>query len=154
MILPLLEEGELYKSIDLSKPWNDPANAKAFESSPYVFRCPSADTPENHTTYLGLVGETHALLPTDGRILKDFTDGTQNTALVIDTNPKRAVHWMSPHDTNGDYLVNLANESEFAHQGGVQILFADGSVQFVGQETLPEQLRGLSTVAGEDAILE
>src|SRR5262249_28110992 len=37
LILPFLEEEKLYESIDLSKPWNDPANAKAFNThmSPY-----------------------------------------------------------------------------------------------------------------------
>src|SRR5690349_18772074 len=29
LILPYLEQEPLYKTIDLSKPWNDPANAKA-----------------------------------------------------------------------------------------------------------------------------
>ena len=37
------------------------------------------------------------------------------------------------------------------HLGGVQVAFADGSVHFVEIETLPEKLRGLSTIAGEDA---
>src|SRR5262245_49759347 len=31
LILPYLEQEKLYQSIDLSKPWNDPANAQARE---------------------------------------------------------------------------------------------------------------------------
>ena len=33
LILPYLDQESLYQTIDLSKPWNDPANAKALETS-------------------------------------------------------------------------------------------------------------------------
>src|SRR5436190_1151666 len=42
LILPYLEQEPLYRTIDLSKPWDDPANAKALETKLPVFRCPEA----------------------------------------------------------------------------------------------------------------
>ncbi|MEZ6081865.1 MAG: DUF1559 domain-containing protein [Pirellulaceae bacterium] len=39
LILPFLEQNALYDSIDLSKPWDDPANAKAYASSVPVYHC-------------------------------------------------------------------------------------------------------------------
>ena len=33
LILPYLEQESLYQTIDLSKPWNDPANARAVETA-------------------------------------------------------------------------------------------------------------------------
>src|SRR5918997_1599426 len=40
LILPYLEQEPLYRAIDLSKPWNDPANARALETTLLVFGCP------------------------------------------------------------------------------------------------------------------
>ena len=40
LILPYLEQEPLYQTIDLSKPWNDPANAKALETAASRFSLP------------------------------------------------------------------------------------------------------------------
>src|SRR5262249_51846003 len=55
LILPYLEQESLYQTIDLAKPWNDPANAKALKTIPSVFRCPEMAGPQNTTTYLAIV---------------------------------------------------------------------------------------------------
>jgi hypothetical protein len=41
LILPYLEHSSLYDSIDLSKPWDAPANAKAYVTDIPVYHCPS-----------------------------------------------------------------------------------------------------------------
>ncbi|MEZ6119345.1 MAG: DUF1559 domain-containing protein [Pirellulaceae bacterium] len=43
LILPFLEEQALYDSIDLTKPWDHPDNAAAYETRVPIFECPSAD---------------------------------------------------------------------------------------------------------------
>ncbi len=55
LILPFLGQTELYKKIDLSKPWDDPANAEACKTEVAVFHCSADETPRNHTTYLASV---------------------------------------------------------------------------------------------------
>src|SRR4029077_3708459 len=55
LILPYLEQGPLYQTIDLSKPWDDPANAKANETLVPVFRCLESVGAQNKTTYLAIV---------------------------------------------------------------------------------------------------
>ena len=107
-----------------------------------------AHIPVTHTTYLGLVGETHAFHPTEARTIDDFSDGVTHTGVVIEVLPSDAVHWMSPDDTDGDYLIGLTEESQTSHSGGGYVLFADGAVHFVSQETPLDELRGLSTIAG------
>jgi len=37
LILPYLDQQQLYTTIDLSKPWNDPANAEAFKTTVHVY---------------------------------------------------------------------------------------------------------------------
>ena len=63
LILPYLEQSSLYQTIDLSKPWNDPANAKAYNTPLSVFRCPEQVGPPNTTTYLAVVGPQRLLSP-------------------------------------------------------------------------------------------
>ena len=55
LILPYIEEQTLYKSIDLTKSWDDPANAKARETEVPAYRCPATNCEKDHTTYLASV---------------------------------------------------------------------------------------------------
>ena len=48
LILAYLEQEPLYKTIDLSKPWNDPANAKALETFVPIFRMPCGGRATEH----------------------------------------------------------------------------------------------------------
>src|SRR3954471_11332404 len=74
LILPYLEQGPLYRTIDLSKPWNDPANAKALGTSLSAFRCPEAVGPRNTTTYLAIVAPDGCLIPGESRRLAEIKD--------------------------------------------------------------------------------
>ncbi len=85
LILPYLEQEPLYQMIDLSKPWNDPANAKALETSLPVFRCPEAVGPRNTTTYLAIVGPNGCLIPKESRRLAEITDASR-----VDTHGDRS----------------------------------------------------------------
>jgi type II secretory pathway pseudopilin PulG len=65
LILPYLERKQLYESIDLSKPWNDPANAAALKTGISEFRCPAADCPANQTRTWPSLRRTAAFAPTN-----------------------------------------------------------------------------------------
>ncbi len=56
LILPYMGESHLYNTIDLTKPWDDPENAAAFETILLVYCCPSArEGEDNRTSYLAIV---------------------------------------------------------------------------------------------------
>ena len=55
LILPYLEQQLLYDKIDLSKPWDDPANQVAYDTHLPAYRCPSVDLPPGRTTYLAIL---------------------------------------------------------------------------------------------------
>ena len=74
LILPYLEQHTLYRMIDLSKPWNDPANAKVLETVVPVYSCPAATGPLNTTTYLAIVAPDGCFMPTKSRCLAEITD--------------------------------------------------------------------------------
>lgn len=150
LILPYMEESALYAKINFSKAWNDPANEKAFRSSVWAYRCPSSEYAANQTTYLAVVGEHNCLLAESARKLKDVVDGLNNTAMVFETEPSKAVHWMCPEDASEDVFVAADPKSKTAHQHGRNACMADGSVQFLSLNISKNVLRGLATIDGHE----
>ena len=154
LILPYLDQKPLYDSIDLSKPWNDPANAEAYATHLSAYVCPSTDMPDGYTTYLALVGPDCAFQAAQPQQLRDMQDGTSNTVLVIDASPIAAVHWMDPTDSANDFFLNVTDGTVLSHAGGFHALLGDGTVRFL-PETLPQETRrALSTIAGGEEIGE
>ena len=154
LILPYLNQKPLYDRIDLSKPWNDPANAEAFHSHIPQYHCPSDDGPANHTTYLAIVGENHSFHPVEPRRLSEISDSRMETLLVIEAGPSQAVHWMAPMDADEGMLLSISPTAELPHAGGFQALLADGSVYFLQADTPAETRRALASIAGKESVGE
>jgi hypothetical protein len=154
LILPGLEQKALYDKIDLSKPWNHPANAEAFKTTPHVFRCPSSDLLPTFTSYLAVAGENSCFHRSSPRSISEITDGTSNTLIVIEVPPKHAVHWMSPQDADEPMILSISNNDELAHTGGVQGALADGSIRFLSATIAPETRRALITRNGNEPLGE
>jgi len=154
LILPWIEQVNLYNSIDLSKPWDDPANAEALNTVPQVYRCPSVALPPGLTSYLGIVGTNACFHPTAPRAFSEMTDGTSETLMVIEVAQEQAVPWMAPQDASEEMVLNFGNDGKLAHTGGTQAALADGSVRFLSVSVSPEILRALISIAGNDRVGE
>ena len=137
LILPFFERSSLYESLDLSKPWNDPANSVAPNLDVRYYRCPSheEELPAFHTTYLGIAGELHAFHPTRGRTIDEFGDRFGDTGMVLEVAIDDAVHWMSPKDIDGSYLTGVTEEFNFPHDHGMHLGIADGRCRLLGAKT-------------------
>jgi hypothetical protein len=153
LILPFMEQRELYKTIDLSKPWDDPANKTAFEASIPPYRCPSVDCPATHTTYLAVVAPGGCFRPARPRELPEITDDRDLTLMVIEVAAERAVHWMSPTDAGESEIVNLGTVTKLPHPSVVQAVTASGSVLLVGANSKQDKLRALISIAGNDDVI-
>ncbi|MBC8290576.1 MAG: DUF1559 domain-containing protein [Planctomycetes bacterium] len=153
LILPYLDQQQLYESIDLSKPWNDPVNTEARSARISRYSCPSADGPAGHTTYMAMVGPRCAFRAAPQQ-LREITDGPSNTVLVIDASPAQSVHWMEPADSATAFFLKFGEKSDLSHSGGIQSVLADGTVRFL-PATLPGKTRqAMSTIAGGENISE
>ncbi len=152
LILPYLEQQALYNTIDLSKPWNHPANSKAFKTQLSIYRCPASELPPSYTTYLGSIGENSCLHPTKPRPFSEITDGTSNTLMVVEFPNEYAVHWMSPFDADEDMILGIASLGTLAHSGGTQTALADGSVHYFSNEVTTDVLQALTTIAQDDRV--
>ena len=150
LILPYLDEQALYEAIDLSKSWNDPANANAFNTELLVYRCPSASTQPNQTTYMAIVGSNSCFRRGLPRLFADITDGTSSTLMLIEVPSESAVPWMSPQDTDERFVLGFGPASDLPHTGGTQAAFADGSIRFL-EATMPSDARrAMISIAGDD----
>jgi len=130
LILPFIDENELYESIDLTKPWDDPANRHAHDKCPKILRCPAARLKPGFTNYLGNAWDQGALVPQTGRTILDFKDGLSNSILLFEVRPDQAVPWMSPQD--GDYetlIQTLTGQHKLPHPQLVNFAVTDGSTE-------------------------
>lgn len=152
VILPFLDQKDLYESIDLTKPWNDPVNAEAFATQVHAFSCPSAELDTGFTTYQALVGSEYAFQPGQQNEIRDFTDGTSDTVLVIDASPSIAVHWMEPSDPGVHFFLNFGEDSETPHPTGLHVLFADGTPKYITANVPRETRKAVSTINGGETI--
>jgi prepilin-type processing-associated H-X9-DG protein len=152
LILPYLEEERLYQTIDLSKPWSDPANAKALDTNLRVFRCPVSAGPPNKTTYLAISGPNGGLLPKESRRLADITDAHDSTIMVIEASEENAVPWMAPVDADETLVMNLGPTTKLHHAGGMNAGFVDGSVRFLKTSTPAMVRRALMSISGNENV--
>jgi prepilin-type processing-associated H-X9-DG protein len=150
LILPYLEHEALYRTIDLSKPWNDPANARALETSLPVFRCPEAAGLRDTTTYLAIAQPGGCLIPGEPRRLAEITDGPAATLMVIEAGEENAVPWMAPADADESLVMSLGPTTRLHHAGGMNACFVDGNVTFLKAGTPAVVRRALMTISGED----
>jgi hypothetical protein len=143
LLLPHLDQEPLYREFHLDEPWDSEHNRALVERMPEVFRSPLAKlkTPGN-TTYLAPRAEGTILDGGEAVSLRDITDGTSNTILIVEADDDRSVLWTQPDDLPLD--LNRPQAGLGGLLGGRFLAaIADGSVQMLQVDADQEQLRRL-----------
>ncbi|MBI1345688.1 DUF1559 domain-containing protein [bacterium] len=154
LILPYIDQAALYKTIDLTKPWDDPVNAAASEKNIYGYACPSANVTSPKTTYM-VISTPDSIFPgAEARKLEDTTDGTSQTLMVIEVPGEQAIEWMSPYDADATVLEDFMVVSKNSHTGGRHGLLADGAVRFISENIDRKVLEAAFTIAAGDTAGE
>ncbi|HVC94394.1 MAG TPA: DUF1559 domain-containing protein [Pirellulales bacterium] len=156
LLLPYLEEGELYDQYRLDEPWDGPNNSQLSDLMPDVFRCPSDPAgPGSTTTDYAVVNGAGALFDGDKPCpLGAIRDGMSNTLLVVEASGA-GIHWMEPRDLDFAQMqcvIDGPGGIEIAghHPGGAVVGFADGSARSLQSSVPPTVVRGLITRAGDE----
>jgi hypothetical protein len=144
-ILPYLDEIDLYKQFDLTKPWDDPQNMKLIPKMPKVFVVPGVEAKEGMTHYRTLVGPGTLLNPVkgpDGKLQTKYSlfnapDGTSNVIIFVEA--KEPTIWTKPDDLPFDPKLPLPKFG--VSPGGFQAAFADGSVRWIPANVTEKALR-------------
>jgi prepilin-type processing-associated H-X9-DG protein len=159
VLLPYMDDVELaFDRFRLDEPWDSPNNSKLLENAPHCFVTSFDDGP-GMTRYQVLVGPGTAFgLPGQNWTLPnaDLQDGMPGPLLVVEAN--QPVPWSKPADLVYDPNKPMAGFStlfsepvhflcrEIGRTPGFNALFADGSVEFIPDQTDETTIRRL--VAG------
>jgi prepilin-type processing-associated H-X9-DG protein len=154
LILPFNEQKALYDKIDLSKPWDDPANREANKARVPSYDCPSTEYPTGHTAYLAVVAPNGCFNGSEARTIAEITDATASTLLVIEVDAEHAVPWMSPQDASEQLILSLGKAERRPHPSGFQAAFVDGHVQLLLGDISAATLRALISINGNDVVDE
>ena len=154
LILPFLEQKELYDEFHLNEPWDSPHNKALIAKMPKTYVCPSADpklAAEGKTAYLTPRAKESVFPGAMGVKIAEITDGTSNTILVVDAADSKAVTWTKPDDwetTEKDPWNGLLGH----HLDGINACFADGAVRFLKMSIDPTMLWAIITKNGGEVI--
>lgn len=156
LVLPFLEQRELYEAYSFAEPWNGPNNSKLTTRMPSLFTF--AGTFESgkstSTNFVAITGPATVWPPGTGMIQSDIGDGSSNTIQFAEYNGP-AIHWMSPEDlefaTMSFVLGDPAGiDSQYLEPA---VGMADGAVQRLSAEISPEELRAMCTANGNESEL-
>jgi hypothetical protein len=156
LILPYLDEDELYDQFDKTKAWDDPANKAVSDSMVKVFRSPLDDeVEENGTSYIGIVGR-NTMFPTgSGRKSTEVLDGTYSTIMVLEVKGF-AGSWAEPIDPKLNQFsgVNIIGEDEgqlhpAQANGAVLVGYADGMVRQLNASAAARVIQPVAITVGD-----
>jgi type II secretory pathway pseudopilin PulG len=149
LLLPFIEQDDLYKQFDLTQAWDSPQNRALSDISIPVFQDPSSvDQTPGRTDYL-LVTGTGTIFES-GKTVRhaDIVDGSSNTLMVIEVR-SGGVRWAEPRDVDISQPMALPQGN---HPNGNLAAFADGSVRFLSKNVNPTLIRQLSTRNGKESV--
>lgn len=156
LILPYMQEQNLYDQYNFDEPWDSPNNLRVAEMMPRVYQCPSDPVMGTTTDYMVIVGKE---TPFDGAKPSKFdeiSDGTSNTIMVIEVKGSN-VKWTEPKDIDyatSSFTVFKGPKGDIGsnHGSGVGAAMCDGSVRFLSRDTPPGTVRSFATKAGEERL--
>lgn len=152
VILPYLDQNQLYQSVDLTKAWDDDSNKLLEEAFLATYRCPAANIRRAQTTYLAVVTPQSVIRAPQSLSKSEIKDGPSKTMVVMEVPDTQAVPWMSPSDADEETVLSIKRSTRTAHQQGMTILMADGTVRFLPSDLAAEVRKAMITAAGNDTV--
>ena len=153
LVLPYIDQDELFKEFHLDEPWDSPHNVALLPRMPGAYAPPSGKAwkvPPHHTVCKVFVGRGAAFEGREGLNLHaDFPDGTSNTFLVVEAGAP--VPWTKPEDLPFDPDGPLPDLHGLFHDM-FRAGMADGSVRHVTVDTDETTLRGAITRHGGEIL--
>jgi hypothetical protein len=152
LILPYLDQNDLYKQFKLDEAWDSDHNKTLIAKMPKVYAMPLPSTAKaNETYYRAFVGNGAALdLLTGPKYPADFADGTSNTVLVV--TAKDAVPWSKPDDLAFDPDKDMTKLLGFFHGDLCMVGMADGSARGLSKKISKTTLHGAITRNGGEVL--
>ncbi len=142
-VLPYLDQQGLYDQFHLDEAWDSPHNKTLIAKMPDIYETGNITTEQRKqgmTTFLVPVGPKTVFAQSEGVRIRDITDGTSNTIMIVDASKEKATIWTKPDDLPFDPEQPWLN----LDQGGpkqFRATFCDGSVRRLDESTKLANLR-------------
>ncbi len=168
-ILPYLDQAAMYGAFDLESGWDDQDELLTQTIIPTYVNpsMVSGEAEGGRIDYLGVAGigrnapELEQGHPDAGIFgynrrtrIRDILDGTSNTMMVADA--VEPVPYVQGHLTirgfSEEPYINGPDGFGSHHPGGMQVLMADGSVQFISEWVDPAVIEAMATISGGEDI--
>lgn len=151
LLLPYIEQDDLYHEFHLDEPWDSPHNIRLLERMPATYAAPPGKRSRlsaNHTVIHVFVGPGTTFEGPGGVSYKDFPDGTPNTFLLVEAGDP--VPWTKPEDIA--YAADQPIRLPGLFHDGFRAAMADGSVRFVRKTVSEARLRAAITRNGGESV--
>jgi hypothetical protein len=148
-ILPYINQQALYSRFKLNEPWDSPHNRQLIRLMPPTYANPNLPSG-GVTNYLAVVG-TDSVVSTTGVNVRQITDGTSRTVVLVEVDANRAVPWTKPVDHEikaTDPKAGLGG----LRPGGFHVSMADGRVVFVPISVDSKYIQALATKSGGEVV--
>jgi hypothetical protein len=144
LILPHVEQQELYKQIRLDEPWDSEYNRQFHDQMPHYYQCPS--NPKKGCCYSAIAGGSFIPAKEPGSILglkfEDFTKPKWDTLAIVEV--KEPFCWMDPTaDVTLEDFVQRNRVGSY-HKGGMYGSYVDSSVRFITETVSSDELRAMA----------
>jgi hypothetical protein len=146
LLLPFMEQRELYEKIRLDEPWNSEYNRQFHDIQLSIYQCPSCsrEMQTANCDYSVVIGEETIFPGAEAVKFEEITDGLHNTILFVER--KVPVCWMDPtNEIRFDIACEGINKHTLgigsAHPGGANVCFASGNNGRGLYRFLPQSVR-------------
>ncbi len=156
LLLPYLEQQELYDAYRFDEPWDGPNNRKLAGRAGRIFLRSGLEAGDGRSTsFVAVVGPETAWPGASTRSDRDLTDGTSRTLMVVEV-PDGLFSWMEPRDLAFGRMSFRINDGSGrgpgSRLGGARAVTADGMVRTLPDDFDPARLRAMLTAAGGEAV--
>lgn len=153
LILPYIEQQELYDAYHFDEPWDGPNNRKLAHRMPHTFAMAQDKPTPTITNYLAVVGSETAWPGETIVQLNDIDDGCSNTILFVE-HQNSDVHWMEPRDLSFSkmkFQLNVPGGFSTPYDT-LSVALVDGCISSVEGGLPAENFRAMVTIDGQDQI--
>ncbi len=155
LLLPYMDQPELYEAYDFSEPWDGPNNRKLLQRRPKAYAFPSEEKGGSVTNYLAVVGPQTAwpgAEPAGG----NKPHATSGSTILVVENHGSGIHWTEPRDLQFDTMnMSVRDEAPDGISSPyklVGVVSIDGSLNTLGPELSPDELRAMLTLNNQQPI--
>jgi hypothetical protein len=153
LILPFIEQNNLFQEFKLDEPWDSANNKKLLDKMPKVYAIPGKTKEGGTDTYYRVfVGKGAGFDWITGTKINAITDGTSNTIMCV--TAATAVPWTKPDELEFDPDKDMGKLLGALVSGKVQVAMFDGSVRTFSKIPDKMTLNALITRSGGEVIPE